>query len=82
MPKELLTRNELAAWITAELHKIEDYQGCSVTQILSLLELDEDGCNWSADHVIVNHGADVSIDSLCLYLNKFVAEAKSRFNLK
>ena len=53
MSKTLLTRDELAAWLTAELRKVEGFENCSISQIMRLRDPDEDGCNWSTDPIYV-----------------------------
>ena len=45
--KTLVTKQELAAWMTAELRKSEGCEECEIYEPFELVEADEKGCNWS-----------------------------------
>lgn len=79
MPKQLVTREELAAWLTNELRKVEDCEECSVGGIVALREPDPTGCNWS-DGVILSGGAPA--EYVMPHLQRIVAQARERFNLR
>lgn len=76
-----VTREELAAHLTAELQKVRDCQGCSIHGIFPYQQPDEDGCNWS-DNVWVSTGGDMPVGYVRPHVQRIVAEARKRFNLK
>lgn len=80
-PRELVTSKELKTYLTAELKKVKGCDGCTIGRILRYQQPDDDGCNWS-DNVIVSSGGDISPDYLLPHVQRIVAEARKRFNLK
>ncbi len=78
--RELVTREELRAWITQRLQMVEDCGECEVAGITPLRGEDEEGCNWS-DGLTVR-GCHVDARTLRPALLPIVTEARRRFNLK
>ena len=77
--RELVTVEELEAWLTNELRKLEDCSEAKVSGIMRLQGLDSDGCNWS-DELKVNAGG-VSHAYYGDYLGKIVLRARTLFNV-
>jgi hypothetical protein len=80
MPKKLVSQDDLAAWMTSQLQKIDECQYCQIKGVVPLQFPDEDGCNWS-DSLTLNSG-EVPSEILLPHVHKIVAEAKSKFNLE
>ncbi len=79
--KALLTLSELSAWLTAELLKISDAEGSSITVQYALREPDTDGCNWS-DTVVLHVGPNASHEYLQSHVRHLVLVARKKFNVK
>lgn len=80
-PREIVTIQELTAYLTAELQKVRDCGGCSIRGILPYQQPDEDGCNWS-DNVWVSTGGDMPEEYIKPHVQRIVVEARKRFNLE
>lgn len=80
MARKLLSRNELAAWLTAAIQKFEDCKEVKIGGVMPLQEPDDEGVNWS-DQIVVTTGGTPS-DIYFNPLQKVMAEARARFNLK
>jgi hypothetical protein len=80
MTKTLVSQDQISAWMTSELQKIDECQDCQIRGIVPLQFPDEDGCNWS-DSLTVNSGG-VPSEILVPHVRRIVAEAKTRFNLE
>ena len=80
MTRKLLSREELEYWLTAELRKFEECEGCEVRHVIPLRGPDKDGCNWSRTLTIRATGVPQNI--LNLAFSKVMAKARSKFNLK
>lgn len=78
--RQLITSEELQAWLTAKLKQIEDCEECSVGGILLLQQPDAFGCNWS-DSVVLSSGG-VPVDYVWPHMTRIIAEARLRFNLR
>jgi len=79
MNRDLISRDELAQWLTQELQKVEDCEHCSVSGILLLQKPDDQGCNWS-DSITVR-SAGVPAEYFGDYLRPIIARARARFNV-
>jgi hypothetical protein len=80
MERKLVTNDELKAYLTSELQKVEDCEECSIDSIMPLQLPDEDGCNWS-DMVHVRSGPEVAAEYFRPHVRRIVAEARKRYNL-
>ncbi|MGY4828203.1 hypothetical protein ACVNIS_06475 [Sphaerotilaceae bacterium SBD11-9] len=80
MARKLVTREELATWMTAKLQQVEDCEGCSIGEVNLLKSPDADGCNWS-DSLTLNTGG-VSVEYMHPHLAKILAEARATFNVQ
>lgn len=80
MARTLVTPEELAAWMTAELRKVEGCEECSVGAANRLQQPDAEGCNWS-DSLVVRSGG-LAHEYFRPHLNRIVAQARAQFNLK
>lgn len=80
-PREIVIIQELTAYLTSELQKVRDCEGCSIHGILPYQQPDEDGCNRS-DNVWVSTGGDMPAEYVKPHVQRIVAEARNRFNLK
>jgi len=80
MYRQLVSKEELQAWLTTELQKVEDCTECSIGGIKVLQQSDENGCNWS-DNVIVSTGG-VPEDYFRPYFEAIMTDARASFNIK
>jgi hypothetical protein len=80
MAKTLVSKEQLAAWLTSELQKIDDCKNCQIRGVIPLQFPDDDGCNWS-DSLTVS-GGGVPLEILTPHVQKIVSNAKSKFNLE
>lgn len=80
MARTLVTSENLAEWMTAELRKVEDCGDCGVGDVNRLQQPDADGCNWS-DSLTVRSGG-VPLEYFRPHLEKIVARARAEFNLE
>lgn len=76
-----MTLDELSAWLTTELRKIEDCHDSSVAVQYLLRNPDADGCNWS-DEVVLSVGRSATADYLYPHVRRLVGEARLKFNVK
>lgn len=79
MARKLLTREELAEWMTAQLRKVEDCEECSVGPVNLLQQPDTDGCNWSDSLVVQSAG--VPREHFGPHVAQIGAMAKAMFNI-
>lgn len=79
MPTSVVTKEELQAWLTTEIRKIEGCEECSFGGIAQLREPDEFGCNWSDS--IVLRATGVSPDIYRPAVANIMVEARSKFNI-
>lgn len=80
MTKTLVSQEQLSAWMTSELQKVEECRDCQIRGVVPLQSPDEDGCNWS-DSLTVSSGG-IPSEILAPYVRKIVAEARAKFNLE
>jgi len=78
MAREMLTREEMRDWLTAELRKHEGCEEMTVLMVMGLQEEDETGCNWSDT---LHLSGDVSREVYLPALTAVVREARARFNV-
>lgn len=80
MDRTIVTKEELQAWLIAEIRKCEGCEECSFGGITPLLEVDESGCNWSSSVVLREAGVPPEIYRPAAA--KIMAEARSKFNIR
>lgn len=80
MKRQIVSKEKLQAWLTAELQKVEDCNECTVGGIMALQQPDEDGCNWS-DSIVVSTGG-VPLHYFKPHLDVIMANARARFNVE
>ena len=78
--REIITMDELSAWLTRVVEKHEDCEGTTVSIKYKLDELDLDGCNWSED-VVCNLGENADKHIVTDLVGNAVREARKKFNL-
>jgi len=80
MPKQsLVTVAALNGWLTQELQKDQDCQGCELAMRYRLRERDADDCNWSQASLRLGRDCDVSHVRPVAYA--VVARARLLFNV-
>jgi len=79
MSRTIVTESELLDWINAELTKHEECANCSATAVLTLSDVDSEGCNWPSANLRCS-GVPASV---CMPMaNQVIARARLRFNVK
>ncbi len=79
MARKVVTKEELQAWLTAEIRKYEGCEDCKFGGVMPLSEPDEAGCNWSDSVVLRATGVPPEIYKPAL--TKVMFEARSKFNI-
>lgn len=80
MAREILSRQELEAWLTEALREFKDCEQCSITGVKRLDELDESGCNWSES--VELHASATPVQITGPAVAKVVARARRKFNIR
>ena len=80
MARTVVRREELRAWLTAEIRKFEGCEECTVGGVTPLREPDKCGCNWSDSIVLRATGVPSEIYKPAL--TKVMVEARSKFNIE
>jgi hypothetical protein len=79
-PRKNLTREELLAWINAEIQKVQGCKQCFSDGPIGLLQKpDQEGCNWS-DQIVVNY-TGVPDEIFRPVVERVLARARAKFNV-
>ena len=79
MKRDLVTEEELIAYLNVELNKDERCKDCKFTSIKKLREPDKDGCNWESANLRCS-GTNVAH---CSSLKELVIrDAREKVNLR
>ena len=79
MSRELVSEEELRAWLDAQIQEHEECSDCHFGGIMALRGTDDTGCNWS-EPVLSCSGQPADI---CVPIARHVlAEAREKYNLK
>lgn len=74
----LISMDDLARWLTAEVRKFEGCEECLITGVYRLAAADEDGCNWSMGYMRATNVPRAVLEPA---IADVVARARQRFNL-
>jgi hypothetical protein len=73
----LVSMDDLAQWLTAEVRKFEGCEECLVTGVYRLAAPDEDGCNWSMGYMRATGVPRAILDPA---MSDVVSRARQSFN--
>ena len=79
MPRIVVTREKLQAWLTTEIRKFDGCEKCSFGDVMPLRYPDEFGCNWSDS--IIFRATEVPPAIYSPAVAKIMGEARSKFNI-
>ena len=79
MERKLISRKQLASYLTNELRKLEDCEDLLISSVMPFKLPDANGCNWSPDLTVSTGGVPQSYFGP--YLAKIVSKARDKFNL-
>lgn len=80
MERELVTEEQLLAFLNKELAKYEDSESYRFDSIgYRLVEPDPEGCNWSTPQL---RGSGVPLEPIVPIAERIVGEARRRYNLR
>jgi len=80
MPRKVIARDELSAWMTAHIRKVEGCEQVEVGGVIPLQEPDAEGVNWSESIVLTATGVPKEIYEPAI--RKVLATARVQFNIK
>jgi hypothetical protein len=80
MARKIISRDQLKAWMTAEIQKFEGCEEVEVNGITPLREPDSEGVNWSDTIGMRVTGVPKEIYKAALA--KVLATARARFNIR
>ncbi len=79
--REIITKDELSAWLTEQVANQQGCEGTTVTAQYTLRELDLDGCNWS-ETIVFNPGPYADKNKVTDAVGNALREARKRFNIE
>ena len=79
MERELVTEEQLLAWLNAELAKHDQCDGCRFNTVSRLAEEDAAGCNWTMPGI---RCSGVPSQVCAPFAKRVAARAMEKFNLK
>jgi hypothetical protein len=81
MSRKFVSATHINNWLTTELQKTPDCEQCTLSGVMKLQDIDDDGCNWTERAVVLN-AAGANDPYVVKKAQDLVLLAKSLFNIE